>query len=47
MKAKLIALRPLLNGFERQPPPTLEILRQQAEIRLLKATLRRAKRKSG
>jgi hypothetical protein len=37
MKGKILAIRPLPKGFERQPPPSLEVLRQQAEIRALKA----------
>lgn len=36
---KIVALRPLPNGFELQAPPSLKVLREQAELRELKRHL--------
>ena len=44
MNGKILALRPLPAGFEAPPPPSVEVLRQMAEIRLLKQRLLAARR---
>jgi hypothetical protein len=44
MKGKIVALRPLANGFELQAPPSVQALREMAEIRALKARLFAARR---
>jgi hypothetical protein len=43
MKGKIVALRPLPQGFEVQAPPSLRVLREMAEIRALKARLAAAR----
>jgi hypothetical protein len=44
MNGKIVALRPLEKGFEVQPPPSVKVLREMAEIRELKARLTAARR---
>jgi hypothetical protein len=44
MDEKVVAIRPLPQGFEPQPPPSLEILREMAQIRELKERLLAARR---
>lgn len=44
MKGKVVALRPLPEGFEVQAPPSLQVLREMAEIRALKERLLAARR---